>query len=247
MVHASFRNIYSVFQGITADNIIHSIKSIIDPKKGSVILPAFTYCFRKTDKSNEIFDRVNSPSKVGYISEVFRNSTDIIRTSSPTHSFSIWGSITENISMNNNPESPLGKNSVLEWMSEKDKTYVLMLGTDFTALTFGHYLEIITKVPWYNFSPWDYMKVESIGESNEDTIKLIEVPGCAKSFITFEKYLIENKVLKPQYFNKLRILYIKIDELIKAGKEFFRNNYSMLLCDKGTCKACDSRRQYFSL
>ena len=64
--------------------------------------------------------------------------------------------------------------------------YVLMLGTDFSSLTYGHYIEIQAKVPWFDFSPWDYLNVLPIGVSIKGEQKLKEIPGCAKSFVTLK-------------------------------------------------------------
>lgn len=195
IVHSSFKRIVSAFPQISANDVIKSLKNLITPD-GSIIFPAFTYCFKKLTDDFEIFNIVNSKSKVGLLSEIFRQSEDVIRTSSPTHSFSLWGSVTKFFDERNSPESPLGKGSVLEWLTKQPNSFVLMLGTDFSSLSYGHYLEVVAKIPWYDFSPWDYMNVLPIGVSTKGEHKLKEIPGCAKGFINFEKYLVENKLLK---------------------------------------------------
>jgi aminoglycoside 3-N-acetyltransferase len=172
----------SAFPKITPGEIIDTIKDLIRPS-GSAIFPAFTYCFKKSSGDYEMFDRENSRSKVGLLSETFRLSKGVIRTSSPTHSFALWGRIKEDIDVNNSPDSLLGKVSMLEWLTNNPDSYALMLGTNFSALTYGHYLEVEAKVPWYNFSPWDYMGVLPIGISVKGEQKLKDIPGCAKSLL----------------------------------------------------------------
>lgn len=244
IVHSSFSTIRSVFPKITPDEIIASLKNVVTPF-GSIIFPAFTYCFKKYQVTNDVFDRDNSKSKVGLLSETFRLSGNVIRTSSPTHSFSLWGKITNDIDQNNSPQSPLGKGSVLEWLTTNSNSYILMLGTDFSSLTFGHYLEIQAKVPWLNFSPWDYLNVLPIGVSVNGEQKLKEIPGCAKSFVKFEKYLLANNLIEKRNFNTLESYLIPIELLYKEGIEYFSNNFESLLCAKGNCQACDSRRTKF--
>jgi len=244
IIHASLKKIKTAFPQITPDEIINVLKKIITPL-GSVIFPVFTYCFKKSAGDYEIFNRENSKSKVGLLSETFRLSDNVIRTSSPTHSFGLWGRIKNEIDAANSPESPLGEGSVLEWLTTNSNSYVLMLGTDFSSLTFGHFLEIEAKVPWYNFSPWDYMNVLPIGVSVDGEQKLKEIPGCAKSFVNFEKYLVENNLIKKYEYRGINSYLISIKQLYDEGVKFFSEQYNKLLCPPNRCKACDSRRRKF--
>ncbi len=244
IVHSSFKKISNTFKEETPRSVIDLLKNIITPE-GSIVFPTFTYCFKKSVGDYERFDRNNSRSKVGLLSETFRLSDGVIRTSSPTHSFALWGKIKDYIDETNSPESPLGKGSVLEWLTNNPDSFVLMLGTDFSSLTYGHYLEIEAKVPWYDYSPWGYMNVFPIGVSVDGEQQLKEIPGCAKGFINFEKYLIENNLIKKFCFNGLNSYLISVELLYDEGIKYFSENYQKLLCPAGTCTACDSRRKKF--
>lgn len=244
IVHSSFKRINSAFPRTTPNDVIENLKGIVT-SSGSIIFPTFTYCFKRSSGDFEVFDRLKSKSKVGLLSEVFRLSDRVIRTSSPTHSFALWGKITNDIDEQNSPESPLGKGSVLEWMTNNPDSYVLMLGTDFSSLTYGHYLEVEAKIPWYDFSPWDYMNVLPVGVSINGEKKLKEIPGCAKSFINIEKYLIEKKLIKKCECGGLSSYFISIKLLYDEGMNFFPNHYDRLLCPQDICPACDSRRRKF--
>ena len=241
LVHSSFRNIRKAFPETKIETMIEALKELITDK-GSLIMPAFTYCFKKSKGDYQIFNYKNSKSKVGAVSEVFRNSENVIRTSSPTHSFSIWGRITRQISSNNSPTSPLGENSVLDWLTNHN-SYVLLLGVDFTALSYGHYLEVVAKVPWADVSPWDYINVEKIGVSETGQQKLRNIPGCSKSFKNFENYLLENGFIEPFNYNNLSGYFISIQKLYDHGRQFFRKSIEKLLCPPGKCQACDMRRK----
>ena len=212
---------------------------------GSIIFPTFTYCFKRSTGDYEIFDRNNSKSKVGLLSENFRLSDGVLRTSSPTHSFALWAEVTKEIDAHNSPKSPLGEGSILEWLTNKSDSYVLMLGTDFSSLTYGHYLEIEAKVPWFDFSAWDHMNVLPIGISIEGEQNLKEIPGCAKSFVNFESYLLKKKLINKYEYEGLSAYFISINLLLSEGMKFFSKNYNKLLCPPNTCKACDSRRKKF--
>jgi aminoglycoside N3'-acetyltransferase len=244
IVHSSFKEIKKAFPQITPVEILNSLKLILT-KSGSIIFPTFTYCFKKSIGNYEVFEPKNSKSKVGLLSETFRLSDGVKRTSSPTHSFAIWGKVLAEIMESNSPLSPLGKGSVLEWLTITPNSFVLMLGSDFSSLSYGHYLEIESKIPWYNFSPWEHLNVLEVGVSIQGEIELKEIPGCSKSFVNFEKYLIQTEVLKPFFYNSLKSYYINIQTLYEEGLKYFKDNYQSLLCLKGECKACDSRRNKF--
>ncbi len=246
MLHSSFKNIRKAFPSLSIELLIKTLQEQITPS-GSLIMPAFTYCFKKANNNHEIFDRINSPSKVGAVSEVFRNSPGVIRTSSPTHSFSLWGNIKNEIDKTNSPESPLGKGSVVEWLSQKENSFILLLGADFSSLTFCHYLEIITPVPWSNIFPWEYHGITNIGISNFKEQVLQEVPGCAKSFIHFQNYLEKIIMIENKTYFSLNVFFLPISFLLKEGKNYFKNNHDKLLCSKETCPACDERRHKLNL
>lgn len=244
IVHSSLKSIRLAFRNINPLQIITDLKNILT-NSGSLVMPTFTYNFKKEIGGYEIFNREGSTSKTGALTEIFRKEHDVIRTSSPTHSFAIWGRINKEILESNSPKSPLGENSVLEWLCKNEDSFVLLLGIDFSSLSLLHYFEIIFKVPWNNSSPWDYLRVLPVGVSNFGEEDLIEIPGCSKSFISFEKYLEERKIIERQFYKGMKYYFIEIKKLITEAEFFFTNNYKELLCAKGTCEACDSRRNKF--
>ncbi|PIS27376.1 MAG: hypothetical protein COT43_11030 [Candidatus Marinimicrobia bacterium CG08_land_8_20_14_0_20_45_22] len=88
LIHSSFRQIRSAFHSLNIETLIANLKSKITPN-GSIIMPAFTYCFKRRSGGYDIFDREHTPAKTGAVSEFFLDSAEVIRTSSPTHSFSL--------------------------------------------------------------------------------------------------------------------------------------------------------------
>ncbi|MEJ5263133.1 MAG: AAC(3) family N-acetyltransferase [Ignavibacterium sp.] len=244
IVHSSYKKIKSAFPQITPSEIIDELKKIIT-NEGSIIFPVFTYCFKKSTGDYEVFHREKSVSKVGILSEIFRLSSEVIRTNSATHSFALWGRITNEFDTANSPESPLGKESVLEWLTKNPNSYVIMLGTNFSSLSYGHYLEIVARVPWFDFSPWDHLNVLPIGVSTDGEQSLKEIPGCSKSFVNFEKYLLDKKLIEQFKISELTSSFISIRLLYEEGVKYFKENYSELLCTENTCPACDSRRRKF--
>jgi len=242
MVHTSFRRFRSAFPGITIEEFIDCLKQKIT-NEGSLIMAAFTYCFKRNDDEHEIFDHKKSPGKVGAVPEVFRQNSDVLRTSSPTHSFSLWGKVTESISKDNSPESPLGAGSVLDWMTNQTDSFIFLVGVDFGALSYGHYLENMSGMPWADISPWDYLQVERIGVSSSGNQQLRELPGCSKPFKNFERYLLDQQIIRYHDNKGLKSLFLPVDLLYREGLKYFNSHQDELLCPAGTCRACDTRRK----
>lgn len=240
MLHSSFRAIRHAFSGISPEDVIAAIEQRVS-NEGSLIIPSFTYCFSKGSSSDEVFDRLQSRGKTGALSEAFRQMPGVVRTSSPTHSFLMWGRIAREIPYTNSPESPLGKDSIPDWLTKNMNSFVMLLGPDFTSLSYGHYLEVMAPVPWAGFSPWDHMGVLPIGLSTEGNLRLKELPGCSGGFTSFEKYLLEKKLIKISLYHGLRACLVPVEVLYRYGIEFFREQPSSLLHQKGICRACDAR------
>lgn len=244
LMHASYRRVRDVFPNLTIEALLATLCQIVTAE-GSLIMPTFSYCFKKSDGSHEVYDLLTSPSKVGAISEVFRKLPGVIRTASATHSFGLWGKITAFINADNQPASPLGRGSVLDWLAHAPESYILMLGTDFSAFSFGHYLEIKAALPWLETSPWKYLKVLPIGVSVSGEQVLHQVPGCAKSFVNFERYLFEHQLISYHFRGSLRLALLPITTVLKVGEAYFRNHPDQLLCPPMTCPACDTRRRAY--
>jgi hypothetical protein len=89
------------------------------------------------------------------------------------------------------------------------------------------------------------MNVLPIGVSIDGEQELKEIPGCAKSFVKFESYLLEKKLIRKYEYDGLSAYFISVKLLFDEGMKFFSEQYNKLLCLPNTCKACDSRRRKF--
>lgn len=239
-VHSSYSQIKGSLK-VDANRVIEALKEVVS-EEGSIVMPTFTYFFRKRDGTHELFDKNKSESKTGYLTEVFRLSSGVRRTTSPTHSFAIWGKLNSENSFSENPASPLGKESILTTLLN-DRGKILMLGCGFESFTFGHYLENMATVPWKDITPWDYMGVEPFGVSVDCETRLCELPGCSKGFLAFESYLIERNLIQRNVFEGLDYYILEIGDIYDHGLSFFRNFPEKLICEKGSCTPCDARRE----
>lgn len=243
IVHSSFRKFKTAFPSISIKQLILNLQNNIT-KKGSLIFPTFSYCFKKSVGESVRFDKLTTPSEVGAVSEEFRKMKDVVRTSSPTHSFALWGDILNYFDETNSPGSPLGKGSILEWLAFHKNSFILLLGCDFSTVSFIHFLEVYYNLPYINFSPWDYLDVLPYGLSVLGKQKLNQIPGCSKSFVNFEHWLADKKYIQYHYRNELKVSLISSNNIFKLFHSFIIDNPVRLLCPIGYCTACTSRIKY---
>jgi aminoglycoside N3'-acetyltransferase len=246
LIHSSFKSIKDNTEYKVPQDFIFALMERMTPE-GSIIMPTFTYNFVKKDKTHQIFEKFTSPSWTGYLTDFFRELPYVYRTSSPTHSFAVWGKVIEIIDNYDNPKSPLGKDSLMDWLANTPNTHIIMFGVDFRSLSFGHYLEVVAKVPWYNTFCWDYMNIEPKSEDIFGIYDLIEVPGCSQSFNNFENYLLENNIIEKKYYNNLLVYNLEVNTLLHHGMQYFNENYKNLLCLPNRCATCDERRKKLNL
>jgi len=244
IVHSGFRALKSYIEDLQIEQLIDGLQNKLT-KEGSLIMPAFSYNFRKSQGDYELFDRINTKSDTGAVAEVFRKTPGVIRTSAASHSFSLWGAVTDDIKSDNAPRSSLGRGSVLEWLTETENGFVLMLGTNFTSLSYIHYLETVVQVPWVDVSPWEHQNILKIGASLEGDQELHELPGCSKGFQSFEQHLLDHQKIEPVIHGNLKSYLIPIKTLYNEGRDFLVRNPEASLCEAGKCKACDVRWEYY--
>ncbi len=244
IVHTSLRRLRAAFPGVGPERFISVLQQQLGPS-GSIVLPAFTYCFKRRDGTSEVFDPATTPSKVGALSEVFRTTPQVVRTRSATHSFCLWGESARAVGAENAPASPLGDGSVLDWLAQQPRACALLFGVDFSALSFCHYLEVKAPVPWAGLFPWDFMGVMPMGLSTAGEQPLREVPGCSKGFVAFERYLLAHTRIRRLARGALWAYNLDLSMLLEQGLPFFRRYPYVLLCPSGTCPACDQRRRAF--
>ena len=72
------------------DTLIDGIINLIGTD-GTLVLPTFSYSATK----NEIFDKENTPSEVGLITENFRKKNDVYRSNNPIFSVASFGKLSK--------------------------------------------------------------------------------------------------------------------------------------------------------
>jgi aminoglycoside 3-N-acetyltransferase len=140
LVHSSF-DAFEGFQGKPTD-VISAVQRLVG-RRGAVMMPTMTFTGTAVDyaRTNPVFDVARTPSRMGLVTELFRRSPEVIRSIHPTHPVAIWGADAELIaSAHHLSATPCGAGTPFEALLKRQGK-IILLGVDFSVLTFYHLLE----------------------------------------------------------------------------------------------------------
>jgi aminoglycoside 3-N-acetyltransferase len=109
---------------------------------GTLILPSFTYSYCK----NQVYDLVYSKSRVGVLADIALSRGDSIRSLDPIFSMVAIGSQAEDLMKLESPNC-FGPKSIYQKINDIGCTF-LLLGVDFSSLSFFMHLEKKLNVPY---------------------------------------------------------------------------------------------------
>jgi aminoglycoside N3'-acetyltransferase len=180
MVHTSYKSLGGVECG--ADTVIDAFVELTG-RDGTVVFPAFNF---QSWTEDHYFDVLETPSKMGAITEVARLRPDARRTPHPIYSFSVLGARTDEFSMTEDVES-YGPNSAFALFHKINGT-IVSIGLDFNStFSMHHYIEYNVGCDYrriiefagiyvgYNRKP--QVKLYSMFARKDDTVKTYINPG----------------------------------------------------------------------
>jgi aminoglycoside 3-N-acetyltransferase len=134
LVHTSYKSLGGVDGG--PDTVIEAMRELVGPQ-GTVIFPAFNL---HSWTEGHYWDVLETPSKMGVITERARNRADARRTPHPIYSFSVLGPRAEEFVAADDPEA-FGPNSVFSLFHRTNGT-IVSIGLDFNnTFSMMHYVE----------------------------------------------------------------------------------------------------------
>lgn len=92
MVHSSMKRIRRRLPGLDAVRFIHLLQDLLG-ENGTLLMPAFPFTGKQLDyvEQHPIFDPHLTPSRVGVLTEIFRQMPGVVRSLHPTHPIAAWG------------------------------------------------------------------------------------------------------------------------------------------------------------
>ncbi len=134
MVHSSYRSLRRVEGG--PQTIIDALLNVIGPE-GTVLFPTFNFTSWSTQ---HYFDRLETPSEMGVITEVARLMPTARRTEHPFYSFAVIGPM-QDAFMDCRAPSAMGEDSVFELFLAKNGL-IISIGLDYNdSFTMIHHTE----------------------------------------------------------------------------------------------------------
>ncbi len=198
--------------------------------KGTLVIPTFTY----TTSEEEIFDYYESPSKVGYFSELARTTPGFRRSDDPIFSVTSKGPKTAML-INNLSNQCFGKDSLFDRMYNINAK-ILNLGFYFYP-TFIHFVESQCKVP-YRYDKTFRIKIKKGNAEykksyvyNVRDLKLNPYPNI----IALEKKAFEEETVKKIKLGGAMITSVKMKDLFRIASEMIHVNPAALVVFDKNC------------
>ncbi|MDP1715437.1 MAG: AAC(3) family N-acetyltransferase [Anaerolineales bacterium] len=211
VVHTSYKSLGGVEGG--ADTVIDVMRELVGPS-GTVMFPAFNF---QSWTETHYFDVIETPSKMGMITEMARLKPDAKRTPHPIYSFSVLGARADEFSKADDVEA-YGPNSAFALFHKLNAT-LISIGLDFNnTFSMHHYIEYNTGCDYrrvkefagiymgYDRKP--QIKTYSMFVRNHDRVKTYIVPGM-------------NDLLHAGVIKEIQVGAAKVHYL--TANEFFDN------------------------
>lgn len=239
IVHSSLKSVGNVTGG--AETVIKAFQKVLT-EKGTLVLPTFTFSLIQWAK--EPFNKNTTPSRVGIITEIFRQMDGVSRNNHPTHSIAAWGALKDELIQTDLTAPPCGIGSVFEKLFNLNAK-ILMLGTRQDTNTMLHFCEKKAGLKYINI-PFSTDREHEIalmkdGEAIKEVI-ISEVPGCSRGFNKSEKYLRKAGIIKDVWIGEARSQLLEAKPLVKEMVKILKRHPDLLLCEEFDCGICPRRR-----
>jgi len=152
LAHTSFAH----FEGFTGgiSEAIQALQTAVG-KEGNLLLPTLPFSGSAYEyvQSHRLTDIARTPSRMGFLTEIFRRLPDVTRSIHPTHPVAAWGKRASELTADHYKAlTPCGKGSPFCRLLEADGK-ILLAGVDIRSMTFFHYVEEQLE-PEMPFSPF---------------------------------------------------------------------------------------------
>ncbi len=140
MVHSSFDR-FEGFQGSLRDAMQVLQDAVGD--EGALLMPTLPFSSTAVEyaRTNAILDIRRTPSRMGFMTEIFRRMPGVRRSLHPTHPVAGWGARAAHLlDGHQSARTPCGAGSPFDKLVEADGK-VILLGVNVRTMTFFHYLE----------------------------------------------------------------------------------------------------------
>lgn len=218
----------SAFGKLSALDAAFLLKTLMDSLKesvgsnGTIIMPTFTYSFTE----NKPYDRANSKSKVGTLTEYFRKLPDVGRTIHADHSVAVWGRHkSELLSIG---KDTFGKDSIFGKL-HKLNGKIVFFGAPFQSCTFVHYIEQMHGVPYRYMKKIRGKIIDGNKEYEDDITFYVKYVVFFTLLSNLEKHLLDKKLLTEVKLGHGKISMAEAGAFFKEGQRLLDNDIFFFL------------------
>ncbi|MFG5124592.1 AAC(3) family N-acetyltransferase [Campylobacter lari] len=218
-VHSSLLNLGMPLlpKNIFLKTILESFYDAIG-KEGTIIMPTFTYSFCK----NQAYDKLQSKSAMGALSEFFRKQENVARTNDPIFSFAIKGKRKQ--CFLKNTTSCFGENSVYDILAKKNGK-IILFGTEESGYTFSHFIEEKFQVPYRYYKTFSG---EIVNENNQ-TLRCDIKYYVRNTSIKESKLLLYNQITLLKSTNNFKKIEFANSHIISIDAKQWLDDFSSLI------------------
>ncbi|MCX7918463.1 MAG: AAC(3) family N-acetyltransferase [bacterium] len=243
VLHSSLSSIGQVIGG--ANSVIDALMNVIDPN-GTLVVPTFTFSFKRFGEKPPPFCPTESASLCGLISDTLWRRPDAHRSLHPTHSVAAIGFFAREMVKGHDKTTPLGIGSPYHKLSQIGGLVMLLgVGPDQNFLLYT--AEKLAGVPYLHISYSDDKNGTEIArvKSGDEIIEvpISEVPGCNAGFVKAESLLRERGIVEEGMVGKAKTELMKAENVIEVLSERLQSDPFFLLCDNPGCQLCVKRKR----
>ena len=226
--HSSFRSLSR--EGITPQNLIEEL--IYHFTRGDVLMPAMSWRYVGPDRPE--WNERGTPSNVGVIAEIFRNTYASTRSIHPTHSVSGLG---QNIHMlladHHIGDTPCSKMSPYGKLNDAD-AWIVMIDTGFDCCTLIHHLEEVVAPELYlkpKSSVETYVCTSLAGESIDVRVRRHLL--LKRNYWQFQDALASVGKLSVFLYRSVVCRVFRVRDLIDVSLPIIRSNPAAVIARPG--------------
>ncbi len=230
MVHSSLSSFGHVNGG--AGTVISALLSVLG-ESGTLIMPTFS---RYLQNGEDFWDRENTPSLMGVITENFRRWPGTLRSSHAAHPLAAKGEEAELFCRRPHrtgfgPDSPFGT------LLERDGK-ILLMGVSYNVCTFFHLLEVEANVP-YRFLEERKAEIVIDGESRDGSAwEYTRKEGAKNDFEVLGNLLEHQGLVSMQTVGQSMLRLFNARDAYEAGMEKLKENPRYLLASDSDYGGC---------
>lgn len=234
-VHASYKK--GGYKALSPEDIVAALKTLVG-KNGTIGMPAFTF---STSRENA-FDLQKSPCVTGIISETFRQSDNVRRSISPTHSCCFWGADAEYCASAKMYERPFSQNGPFGKLYELGFK-IVMLNCGMAPNSTLHAIEDWANLPYVR----NGIQISFRKLGDEEGELQTHMPIGHRDFYTNKESKYTTLLRQSDVLREGKVLggivhIMPVRKMVAVCMAELNKSPDLFICDDPKCSSCKSNR-----